>query len=240
MAVKLDIMAIGAHPDDVEISAGATVAKSVALGQKVGIVDLTRGELGSRGSAELREIESSNASTVLGLTVRENLGMADGFFQYNEENLRSIITAIRKYQPEIILCTAPSDRHPDHGRSSKLIQDACFYAGLLRIETVSGNESQKPWRPKAVYSYIQDHYLKPDFVIDVTSFWEKKIEALKCYSSQFYSGDDKQPITPISGSEFFDYLYGRALHMGRPAGFILGEGFIAHRTPGVEHLLALK
>jgi bacillithiol biosynthesis deacetylase BshB1 len=240
MAEKLDIMAVGAHPDDVEISAGGTVAKSVALGQKVGIVDLTRGELGSRGSAELRNTESARASEVLGISIRENLEMADGFFQYNEENLRSIIRVIRKYRPEVVICTAPSDRHPDHGRSSKLIQDACFFSGLIKIETTDNGASQACWRPKAVYSYIQDHYLKPDFVIDISDFWEKKVEALKCYSSQFYSSDASQPQTPISGKEFFDYLYGRALQMGRPAGYVLGEGFIAHRTPGVSDLLMLK
>ena len=223
---KVDILSFAAHPDDSEISAGGSIAKAIAEGRKVGLIDLTAGELGSRGSAELRAEESAKADEILGITLRENLGLRDGFFEHNEESLTLIIQSIRKYRPEIILCNAPSDRHPDHGRASKLVSEASFYAGLVKIATKDeSGEHQEAWRPKAVYHYVQDYYLKPDFVIDVTAFWDKKIEALKCYSSQFFDAKSKEPITPISGAEFFEFLKGRALQMGRPAGFLLAEGF---------------
>ncbi len=231
---KLDILAFGAHPDDVEISAGGSLLRSVEQGKKVGIVDLTRGELGSRGSADLRDQESANASKLLGIHSRENLQLRDGFFEHNEDATRLIIAAIRHHRPNIVIAPAPSDRHPDHGRASKLIRDAAFYSGLIKIETSRDGKTQEAWRPSAVYFYVQDYYLKPDFVIDVTKYWDKKIEALLCYSSQFYRSGSSEPLTPISGSEFFDFLKGRAMQMGRPAGFVLGEGFLADRTIGVD------
>jgi len=236
---KLDILAFGAHPDDVEIGAGGTVISSIEKGLKVGVVDLTQGELGSRGSGELRLIEALNSAKLMGLTTRENLGMRDGFFELDEEHLLKIVEKIRKYQPTIVLCNAPSDRHPDHGRASALVERACFLSGLARIETTHGGEKQAHWRPKAVYKYIQDFYLKPDFVLDVSNYWDKKIAALQCFSSQFFSADSKEPKTPISGAEYFDFLKGRAMEMGRPSGFLLGEGFIATRPPGVDDLTKL-
>lgn len=233
--MKLDILAIAAHPDDVEISAGGTVLKSIQQGKKVGIVDLTRGELGSRGSGDLRMIEAEAASKILGISARVNLGLADGFFEINEASLRKIIEQIRIYRPEIVLTNAPSDRHPDHGRASKLVRDACFYSGLRKIET-----GQEAWRPKAVYMFNQDFYNKPDFVVDVTEFWETKMEALKAYGSQFFDPNSKEPKTPISGEEFFDFLRARSMDFGRPAGYLLAEGFMVDRTIGVEDLFHLK
>jgi bacillithiol biosynthesis deacetylase BshB1 len=231
---KLDILAFGAHPDDVEISAGGSIIRSVEQGKQVGIVDLTRGELGSRGNADLRDIESKNSSKVLGIQARGNLNLQDGFFEHTESSTRAIIETIRHYRPNIVLAPAPSDRHPDHGRASKLVREACFYSGLLKIETSFEGKAQEAWRPKAVYCYIQDYYHKPDFVVDVTHFWDKKMTALLCYSSQFYQPGSDAPKTPISGSEFFDFLKGRAMQVGRPAGFLLGEGFIADRTIGIN------
>jgi bacillithiol biosynthesis deacetylase BshB1 len=233
--MKLDILAIAAHPDDVEISAGGTVLKSIQQGKKVGIVDLTRGELGSRGSGDLRMIEADAASKILGISARVNLGLADGFFENNETSLRKIIEQIRIYKPEIVLTNAPSDRHPDHGRASQLVRDACFYSGLRKIET-----GQEAWRPKSVYMFNQDYYNKPDFVVDVTEFWETKMEALKAYGSQFFDPNSKEPKTPISGEEFFDFLRARSMDFGRPAGYLLAEGFMVDRTIGVEDLFHLK
>jgi N-acetylglucosamine malate deacetylase 1 len=233
--MKLDILAIAAHPDDVEISAGGTVLKSIQQGKKVGIVDLTRGELGSRGSGDLRMIEAEAASKILGISARVNLGLADGFFEKNEASLRKIIEQIRIYRPEIVLTNAPSDRHPDHGRASQLVREACFYSGLRKIET-----GQEAWRPKSVYMFNQDYYNKPDFVVDVTEFWETKMEALKAYGSQFFDPTSKEPKTPISGEEFFDFLRARSMDFGRPAGYLLAEGFMVDRTIGVEDLFHLK
>lgn len=240
MQPPLDILAFAAHPDDVEISAGGTLYKSTSMGQRVGIIDLTQGELGSRGSAALRREEAANASRVLGITARENLCLRDGFFTHDEDSLRAVIMMIRKYRPQVVLCNSPTDRHPDHGRAAKLVAEACYYSGLTKIETHEAEEKQHPWRPKAVYQYIQDYFLKPHFVIDVSECWQKKIEALKCYGSQFFDPYTTEPATPISGEDFFDFLKGRALTMGRPAGYHLAEGFITLRYAGVPHLLAMQ
>lgn len=241
MKKKLDILVFAAHPDDAEISVGGTIAKAVRQGYQVGIADLTAGELGSRGNAELRSKESAAASSVLGIHARVNLGLADGFFEQNEDTLRLVIQTIRDFKPEIILCNAPSDRHPDHGKASKLIRDASFYSGLRKIETSDEEgSSQEHWRPVAVYQYIQDYYLQPDFVLDITEFWQQKLAALACYSSQFFDPKSTEPTTPISGQEFFDFLRGRAIQSGRPAGFQYAEGFISDRTPGVSDLFHLK
>lgn len=231
---KMDILAFGAHPDDVEIGAGGTVISCVQKGMKVAVVDLTQGQLGSRGSAALRLVEAKNSAELMGLAARENLAMEDGFFEVDQQHLIKVIEMVRKYQPEIVLCNAPSDRHPDHGRGSALVERACFLSGLAKIETSYDGQEQGPWRPKVVYKYIQDYYLKPDFVYDVTGLWDQKIAALQCFSSQFYKGDTSEPKTPISGAEYFDFLKGRAMEMGRPAGFILGEGFITSRPIGVK------
>jgi N-acetylglucosamine malate deacetylase 1 len=231
---KVDILAIAAHPDDVEISAGGTVAKHISLGHKVAIVDLTQGELGSRGSAEIRKQEAQLAGKILGIHHRDNLALADGFFEYNELTLRMVIDQIRKYQPTIIITNALKDRHPDHARAAKLVAEAAFYSGLNKIVS-----EFSPWRPKAVYHFNQDYYNHPDLVVDVTDFWEVKMNALKAYASQFYDPLSKEPQTPISGKEFFDYLEARAMDFGRPANMHFAEGFQVARVPGVSNLLDL-
>jgi N-acetylglucosamine malate deacetylase 1 len=240
MINKVDILAIGAHPDDVELSAGATVAKHVALGKRVAIVDLTEGELGSRGTVESRYAEASDAKHILGLTARVNLQMRDGFFEETEENLIRLIRQIRHFQPEIILANAKSDRHPDHGRAASLISRAAFLSGLRKIETSFDENPQVCWRPKAVYHYIQDNYLTPDFVVDVTDYVDTKFEAIRAYKTQFYDPNSSEPTTPISGKEFFDYLRGRMLQFGRSIGVEYAEGFQVERIPGVDTLFDLR
>ncbi|MFT5019782.1 MAG: bacillithiol biosynthesis deacetylase BshB1, partial [Polaribacter sp.] len=207
--MKLDILAFGAHPDDVEISCAGTILKHIELGYKCGIVDLTRGELGTRGSGELRLIEAEKAQQILGIDARENLGFADGFFQNDREHQLPIIEVIRKYRPEIVLANSVHDRHPDHGKGAKLVADACFLSGLIRIET-----GQEAWRPKVVYHYIQDEFIHPDLTVDITPYFNKKIESILAYSSQFYDPESAEPDTPISGKEFLNFLKARAQVMG--------------------------
>ena len=238
--MKIDILAIGVHPDDIELSCAGTILKHIAQGKTVGILDLTIGELGSRGSGEIRLVEADNAGKVLGVKFRENIGLADGFFENDKESQLEIIKILRKYQPEVVLANAIEDRHPDHGRASKLISDACFYSGLLKIETELGGVKQDKWRPKAVYHYIQDRFLKPDFVIDVTPFVDQKIEAIKCFSSQFFDPNSTEPTTPISGEQFFDFIKGRMMQYGREIGVDYAEGFTAERYVGVEDITLLK
>lgn len=238
--LKLDVLAFAAHPDDVEISAGGTVAGMVRRGQKVGIVDLTRGELGSRGSADLRDQEAANAGAILGISVRENLQLADGFFTHCEDNLKHIVACVRKYRPTIVLANSITDRHPDHGKGGKLVSDACFLAGLRKVDTYDGDRSQDPWRPKAVYHYIQDYLIEPDVVVDVTHDFDAKMETIRAYASQFYDPQSNEPLTPISGPEFFEFLKARAMQFGRPAGFLYGEGFNVTRYIGVDDLLLLS
>ena len=238
--MKLDILAIGIHTDDVELSASGTILKHIALGKTVGILDLTRGELGTRGSAELRTQEANNAAKILGLSVREQLNMSDGFFENNEVHQRQIIQILRKYQPEIVLCNAISDRHPDHGRAAKLTADACFYSGLVKIETKDNNKVQAAWRPKAVYHYIQDNFIKPDFVIDVTAHMDKKMEAIMAYSSQFFDPNSKEPETPISSKNFMDNVKAKAALFGRAINCDHAEGFTVNRYIGVENLFDLR
>jgi bacillithiol biosynthesis deacetylase BshB1 len=236
MYPKLDILAIAAHPDDVEISAGGTVLKSIEQGKTVGIVDLTRGELGTRGSGELRMLEAAEASKRMGITARENLGLKDGFFKDDEASMRLLIETIRKYRPEIVLTNAPTDRHPDHGRASKFVNDACFFSGLPKI--VTGDFAAH--RPKAVYMFVQDYYIKPDFVVDIEAYWDKKIEVLKSYGSQFFNPNSLEPATPISGEDFFDFLKARSKDFARPAALQYAEGFITARVPAVTDLFHLK
>jgi len=238
--MKLDILAIGVHPDDVELSAAGTILKHIALGKSVGILDLTRGELGTRGSAELRAQEATNAAKILGISVREQLEMKDAFFENDEAHQKQIIKIIRKYQPEIILCNAISDRHPDHGRSAKLASDACFYSGLLKIETILDGVSQSAWRPKAVYHYIQDNFIEPDFVIDITAFMDKKTEAIMAYSSQFFNPLSLEPETPISSKNFARNIKAKASIFGRAINCDYAEGFKVNRYIGVENLFDLK
>jgi bacillithiol biosynthesis deacetylase BshB1 len=238
--MKLDILAFAAHPDDVELCAAGTLLLHIKKGFKVGIVDLTKGELGTRGNATRRTEESNRSSEILGIHVRENLGMEDGFFLNDKTHQLSVVNVIRKYQPEIIISNAISDRHPDHGRAAELIREAVFLAGLSRVSTTSAGELQKVWKAKAHYHYIQDRYIKPDFIVDVTPFWEKKMEAILAFKTQFFDPNSKEPETPISGKDFLDFLSARAMEFGRPAGFKYGEGFTVERTVGVLDLFDLK
>ena len=237
--MKLDILAFGAHPDDVELGCGATIAKEISLGKKVGVVDLTRGELGTRGSAGLRDQEASNAAKILGVSVRENLRFADGFFVNNKEHQLEIIKMIRKYQPEIVLCNAIDDRHIDHSKGSKLVSDACFLSGLKKIETAIEGEQQDQWRPNQVYHYIQWKNIEPDFVVDVTGFVDKKIASVLAYSSQFYDPNSKEPETPITSKNFIDSINYRAKDLGRLIGVECAEGFTTERYVAVENLSKL-
>jgi bacillithiol biosynthesis deacetylase BshB1 len=237
--MKLDILAFGAHPDDVELGCGATIAKEVSLGKKVGIVDLTRGELGTRGSAELRIIEANNAAEIMGVSVRENLGFCDGFFTNDKKHQLEIIKMIRKYQPEIVLCNAIDDRHIDHGKGSKLVSDACFLSGLVKIETVLEGKQQEKWRPKQVYHYIQWKNITPDFVMDVTGFIDKKTAAVLAYSSQFYDPKSTEPESPITSKSFMESMNYRARDLGRLIGVEYAEGFTSERYVAVENLSKL-
>lgn len=237
--MKLDILAFGAHPDDVELGCGGTIAKEVAAGKKVGIIDLTRGELGTRGSAEIRDKEAADAAKILGVSVRENLNMRDGFFVNDEEHQLAVIRMIRKYRPDVVLCNAVDDRHIDHGKGSKLVSDACFLSGLRRIETQYDGENQVEWRPSAIYHYIQWKPIQPDVVVDITGFNAKRVEAILAYSSQFYDPNSKDPITPIATKNFRESLDYRAQDLGRLIGVDLGEGFTVERYVGVNSLLDL-
>jgi bacillithiol biosynthesis deacetylase BshB1 len=231
-----DILAFAAHPDDVELAACGTLLKHIAIGRTAGIVDLTMGQLGSRGNAELRLEEAEKAKAILGLSARENLGMEDGWFRNDEVHVVKIATAIRKYKPQIILANAIRDRHPDHGRASYLVSEAAFYSGLQKVNPEDGLE---PWRPKMVLHYIQDRYLEPDIVVDISPYIDKKMEAIMAFSSQFYDPESDEPDTPISGKEFLDYVKGRAREMGRLIGTEFAEGFTKERGVGVPDLCDL-
>lgn len=238
--MKVDILAIGVHPDDIELSCAGTLLKHQSLGKTFGLLDLTRGELGTRGTAETRDQEAADAAEILGAAFRKNVAMADGFFTHTEENLRKIIQVIRYCQPSIVLNNATSDRHPDHGRASKLISDACFLSGLVKIESLDDDGNiQEKWRPQSVYNYIQDYYIKPDFVIDITPFVEKKTASILAYKTQFYNPESNEPETPISSKAFLDFLYSRWTEMGRPAGYKYAEGFTVNRILGVKNLFEL-
>jgi bacillithiol biosynthesis deacetylase BshB1 len=238
--MKLDILAVGAHPDDVELGCAATLAKEISLGKKVGILDLTRGELGTRGSAEIRDLEATVAAKILGVVVRENLAFADGFFINDKEHQLEVIKMIRKYQPDIILCNAIDDRHIDHGKGSNLVSDACFLSGLRKIETWVAGKPQEAWRPKHVYHYIQWKNLKPDFVVDVSGFIDKKIEAVKAYSSQLYDPKSKEPVSPITSKNFLESITYRAQDLGRLIGVEHAEGFTVERFVAIDSLNDLK
>lgn len=240
--MKVNILAIGVHPDDVELSCAGTLLRHADLGYTFGLLDLTRGELGTRGTPEIRTREAFAAAKKLGAKFRENLDLPDGFIRNDEATLRKIISAIRDCQPDIVLANALSDRHPDHGRSAGIIADACYYSGLAKIKTNNLEGAEQPkWRPQAVYHYIQDRNRKPDLVVDITAHFERKMEAINCYESQFndhaaneYSGEDS---TPISGKDFMDYLFAKARSLGRESGYDLAEGFNLTRVPGVRDLL---
>ena len=238
--MKLDILAFGAHPDDVEISSGATLLKYAKEGKSIGIIDLTEGELGTRGSIEKRYEESKKAASFLGLKIRENLNMGDGFITQSEENKLKIIECIRKYKPELILANSVHDRHPDHAKGAKLVAEASYLSGLRKIETKIDGIPQEAFRTKMLLHYVQDYYLTPDVILDVSETGKEKIELIKCYDSQFYNPSSKEPKTPISGEEFFDYLEGRMLSLGRELGVKYGEAYTLDRTPGIKDLFSLK
>lgn len=239
--MKLDILAIAVHPDDVELGCAGTLLAQMALGKKVGILDLTRGELGTRGTPEGRLAEAAEAARLLGIAVRDNAGLADGFFRNDEAHQRAIIPYIRRYQPDIVLANAFSDRHPDHGRASELIAESCFYSGLRMIETLDkAGKPQEAWRPKNVFHFIQDRYIQPDFVVDITPHWDKKVEAMLAFKSQFFvpdtQSDDTEPQSYISSPDFLDFIRARAEEMGHAIGVKYGEGFTTKRQLGVVDL----
>lgn len=237
--MKLDVLAFGVHPDDVELSCAGALLVEQKNGRKTGITDLTLGELGTRGTAATRRTEAADAAAILGVSVRENLEMADGFFQNDEAHQRMVITSIRKYQPEIILCNAPEDRHPDHGRSSRMVSDAAFLSGLMKIKTDLDGVMQEAWRPKYVFKYIQDRFLKPDFVIDISDVFDQKIDAIKAYRTQFHDASSDEPQTYISTPDFLDSVIYRHKWFGKMIGVKYAEGFITEKMIGFNNFDAL-
>mgnify|MGYP006265951709 CR=1 FL=1 len=237
--MKLDVLVCAAHPDDAELSCGGTILKLTAKGKKVGILDLTRGELGTRGTPEIRAREATAAAEILGISDRRNAGLPDGFFQNSEVEQKTLIPFFRYFRPEVILCNAPSDRHPDHGRAAVLVKEAAFLSGLRMIATTWEGQPQQAWRPKKVFHYIQDQYHHPSFVVDITSFYEKKVEAVKAFSSQFHNPASQEPETYISSPTFLRYIEARAIAMGHHIQATYGEGFIAHTPLAVHSPLSL-
>ena len=237
--MKLDILAFGVHPDDVELGCAGTIMAAIDQGKKVGIVDLTRGELGTRGTPTTRTQEAAAAAKIMGVDVRENLDMADGFFANDEAHQRKIISLIRKYQPDIILANAPEDRHPDHGRSAKLVSDAAFLSGLRKVETIHEGITQNAWRPAYTFHYIQDRFIQPSFVIDITKYMDRKIEAVLAYGTQFNSADTSEPQTYISSPQFLETVKARALMLGKRIGVGYAEGYITEKIIGFSNFDAI-
>ncbi|MBT2558445.1 bacillithiol biosynthesis deacetylase BshB1 [Hymenobacter sp. ISL-91] len=238
--MKLDVLALGAHPDDVEMSCAGTLLAAAAAGKTIGIIDFTRGELGTRGTPQTRAEESARATTILGLDVRENLGMADGFFRNDREHQLVLIAALRRYQPDVVLCNAIHDRHPDHGRAAQLATEACFLSGLRMIETLGEDgQPQAPWRPRVVYHYIQDRQISPDFVVDITDYWPKKWESIQAYKTQFHDPNSQEPATYLSTPAFSDFMEARAREFGHLIGTEYGEGFTRERPIGVREVTEL-
>ncbi len=237
--MKLDILVFAAHPDDAELACSGTILKYTSEGKKVGVVDLTQGELGTRGSAELRAEEATASAEILGLAIRENLGLRDGFFLNDEVNRLKVIEAIRKYQPEIVLANAYSDRHPDHGRASELINDAVFLSGLTKIETQLDGRGQKPWRPRLLLHYIQDRYIQPDILIDITPYWEQKLASIRAFRSQFFDPKSTEPDTYISSPDFLNALEARCREFGKSIQVTYAEGFTSKKLLGVKSLFDL-
>jgi bacillithiol biosynthesis deacetylase BshB1 len=238
--IKLDILAIGAHPDDVELGCAGTIAKEISKGKKVGIIDLTRGELGTKGDANTRDTESNDAANLLGVEFRENLNFLDCFFSNDKEHQLKLVEVIRKYKPDLVICNAVQDRHIDHSKAAKLVTNACFLSGLKKIETTCDSISQDPWRPVNVYHYIQWNNNEPDFVVDISDFIKNKLDAVMCYKSQFYNPNDSSEVTPISTKNFLNSIEYRARDLGRLTGVEYAEGFNALRTPIVNHISDLK
>lgn len=238
--MKVDILAFGAHPDDVELSCSGILLSHAAKGKTFGLIDLTEGELGTRGTAEIRKAESTKAAKILGASFRENLGLQDGFFQIDEASLRKVVYSIRKYRPEIVLCNAPNDRHPDHGKGHELVKQACFLAGLRRIITHDKKQQiQEPWRPKMIFGYIQFYALSPDIIVDISTLMDSKIESVKAYKSQFYDPSSNEPQTVISSKKFLENIRERASDLGRLIGTDYAEGLMVVRTPGISDLFQL-
>ncbi len=239
---SIDILAFAAHPDDVELAAAGTLLRHKKMGHSIGIVDLTRGELGSRGSGEVRLKEAAVSAKILDLDARENLDLGDGFFEINEENKKKIITAIRKYQPKIVLANSITDRHPDHGRAAQLVSESCFLSGLVKVETTDENGAQTPHRPNKVFHYIQDEYLEPSFTVDISEFYETKMKSIQAFTSQFHHPDQDscQPETPISSKEFIHFLEARARQFGRIGNCTFAEGFIDQKGYAINNLFDLK
>jgi N-acetylglucosamine malate deacetylase 1 len=238
--MKLDLLVLAAHPDDAELGCGGTIAKHVAAGKKVGIIDFTRGELGTRGTPETRAEEAADSAKILGISVRENLGLQDGYFQNDQTSQLTLIQSIRKYRPEIVLANAIYDRHIDHGKGAKLGYDACFLSGLAKIETRDENgEKQQAWRPSVVYHYIQSEFIKPDFILDISGFWEVKLRAIQAFKTQFFDPNSNEPETYISKPGFMKMLEARCIEFGHAIGATHGEGFTVKRYPGVKNLFDL-
>jgi bacillithiol biosynthesis deacetylase BshB1 len=237
--MKLDLLVFAAHPDDAELACSGTILKYTSEGKKVGVVDLTQGELGTRGNAKLRAQEAAASAEILGLSIRENLGLRDGFFLNDEVNRLKVIEAIRKYQPEIVLANALSDRHPDHGRASELINDAVFLSGLTKIETQLDGQGQKPWRPRLLLHYIQDRYIQPDILIDITPYWEQKLASIRAFRSQFFDPKSTEPDTYISSPDFLNALEARCREFGKAIQATYAEGFTSKKLLGVKSLFDL-
>ncbi len=240
MKLKLDILVLASHPDDAELGCGGTIAKHIALGHRVGVIDFTRGELGTRGTVQTRDAEALESSKILGLSIRENLNFRDGFFQNDEAHQIEVARVIRKYQPEIVLANAVYDRHPDHGKGAGLSFDSCFIAGLAKVETSDAATKQLPWRPKALYHFIQSQYIQPDFIVDISEHWEKKMDAIRAFKTQFYDPQSKEPETYISNPLFMNLLESRAQEFGHAMGVKFGEGFTVRRSIGVDNLFSLR
>lgn len=236
---KLDILAIGVHPDDQELGCGGTLAKHAQMGQKVGILDLTKGELGTRGTPETRMKEANDAAKIMGVVVRENLGMSDGFFRNDKEHQLKLVEYIRKYRPDVVIANALEDRHPDHGRAGRLIADACFLAGLRKVPTSHNGAEQEAWRPKRVYHFMQDRFLEPDFIVDISDTMDLKMEAVKAYKSQFHDPNSDEPLTYIATGDFLKKVEARALLLGKRIGAAYGEGFNCENVPGISSLDSL-
>ncbi len=237
--MKIDILAIGVHPDDIELSCSGTLFAHSEKGHSFGLLDLTRGELGTRGSAKSRDSEAAASAKIMGASFRQNLAMADGKFVVDDAHKTQIIEIIRWCKPKLVLANALSDRHPDHGRAAKLIADACYYSGLRKWDTTFQGENQEPHRPNNLLHYIQDYYQTPDVVVDISDHFDKKLECIKAYKTQFFDPESNEPETPLTGSDYFDFIRSRAKDMGRPAGYSLAEGFQRSRINGVQDLLDL-
>jgi len=237
--MKLDILAFASHPDDVELSCSGTIISHIKKGYKVGIVDLTKGELGTRGTPEIRLQESDAASKIMGIHIRENLGFKDGFFVNDKAHQLEVVKMIRKYQPELVLANAITDRHPDHGKGADVVRDAIFVAGLRMVETIVDGEIQQPWRPKLVYNYIQNNYINPDVIVDISAHWDDKLASIKAFKSQFFDPESPEPQSFISSPEFLEFLEARSKEFGHAINVKYGEGFTVARKIGVDNLFNL-